>query len=132
MEPALLPAAEVIAEAPDWGIHLASGLSILVMMILYNVGILSRSIIFPSDTKLPVGLQLAAGLPVSLFTIGFYGKTAIMALNFASSDMLFDASVIGGNVILLGMMSRETLDKMVKAGSPAAALSAAGAALHQK
>ena len=126
MQNALVHTAQVVAETPDWGIHLASGLAILVMMVLYNVGILSRSVIFPTGVRMPIGRQLAAGIPVGLVTTGFYGKTAIMALDFSSSGMLFDASVIGGNVILLGMLSRETLEKMLKSGSPAMTLPTPG------
>lgn len=126
MENFLADAGAVVPESSDLGIHIAAGLGILVMMILYNVGILSRSVIFPTGNDMPIIRQLIAGIPVGLITTGFYGKTAFLALDDSSAAMLFDASIIGGNVILLGMLSRETLEKMIKTGSPAMTLPAPG------
>ena len=62
--------------------------------------------------------QLCAGFPVSLITIGGYGATAVSVLDFASEDFLFKAAAIGGNVIILGMLSKETFDKMLNGGPP--------------
>lgn len=108
-----------VAEQPDWGIHAFAAMSILMLMFLYNVGIWSRSYVLPvasgghSLTK-----QLIVGLPVGLVTMGLYGKTAIPGLDFGSPNMLFDGATVAGNAIIFGMLSRESLDKLLKTVRP--------------
>ena len=106
------------AEQPDWGIHVFAGISILALMFLYNVGIWSRSYLLPVASGNTIAAQLIVGLPVGLLTMGLYGKTAIPGLDFGSPNMLFDGAIVAGNAIIFGMLSRESLDKLLKTVRP--------------
>jgi hypothetical protein len=106
----------MIQEPADWGVHVFAALSVLLLILLYNFGIVSRSVIMPPTQVVPLKRQLLAGIPTGLVTMGLYGKTAIPSLSFGSASVIFDAVVIAGNAIVFGMLSRDTLDKMVGPG----------------
>lgn len=102
-----------VEENPEIGIHLMAGIAILILMALYVIGILSRSVVFPAEDGHSLKSHLAAGVSAGLITMGPYGKSAFAGLNFGSQGMLFDVMVIAGYAIVFGMMSRETLDKII-------------------
>jgi hypothetical protein len=106
----------IAVEPPAFAPHLTAGFFILYLLAMYNVGIWSRSLIFPPPHSHPLRIQLLAGVPVGLLMMGFYGKPAFSTLDGASANFTFDVAVIGGNMILFGMLSRETLDRMIQAG----------------
>lgn len=114
------------AEQPDWGIHIFAAASILALMVLYNVGIWSRSVIFPAAAQSSTKAQLVAGIPAGLITMGLYGKTAIPGLDFGSAGLIYDGVVVAGNAIIFGMLSRDTLDKILGAARPPIATPAPG------
>jgi hypothetical protein len=103
-------------ESADWMIHINSAVFISLLIAFYNFGIWSRTYIFPADAANPLKVQLLAGIPVGFMLMGFYGKTAYASIDAKSANLLFDSAVIVANMIVFGMLSRETLDKMIDEG----------------
>ncbi|MEX6506844.1 hypothetical protein [Jiella sp. M17.18] len=101
-----------LPENPDWGIHIMAAIAIVLLMGLYIIGILCRNVVFPAK-KQNLRSHLAAGIPVGFITMGPYGKAALSGINLASPDMLFNLMITFGYAIIFGMMSRETLDKII-------------------
>lgn len=106
----------MVQESQNWMIHINSAIFITLLIAFYNLGIWSRSYIFPSNVATSLKSQLVAGIPVGLILMGFYGKTAYASVDFKSASLLFDGSVIVGNMIVFGMLSRESLDRILEEG----------------
>ena len=89
------------------------------LIALYFLGVWSRNYLFPADAKQPFKRQLIAALPVGLITMAVYAKSALPTINNSETGA-FDAVLIVGYAIVYGMLSRETLDKLLGAASRAA------------
>jgi hypothetical protein len=105
-------------ESPDIVYHVTAALAIGILILLYFFGVWSRSYVLPTDNDLPVKKQMIASVPVGFVTMGLYAKTAFPTLTLASSNFTFDCSVMVGYAIIFGMLSRESLEKMMKAANP--------------
>lgn len=108
----------MIAESSGLGLPLSKGLALIGLIGLYFFGVWLRTYVFPADTTLPFKRQLAAAVPVGLITMGAYGKTALPPLFTATTDVSADIAIMVGYTIIFGMMSREALEKLLKAPVP--------------
>jgi hypothetical protein len=87
-----------------------------MLIALYAFGAWVRSFFAPPPGKpLAIRRQLIASFPVGLITAGIYAKSAFPALTLASRGLTGDIALMAGNVMVLGMLSREALDRMLKA-----------------
>lgn len=103
---------------PDHLILLNNALALVALMALYFFGVWLRTYVVPADTSISVPRQLMAAIPVGFITMGLYAKSALPPLLQAHSDVSSDVAIAIGYAIVLGMMSRETLDKMLKGQGP--------------
>lgn len=86
-------------------------LGVMALMALYFFGVWSRSYIFPADKSFSVRQQFVAAVPMALITMGFYAKSALPTLH--GHNGVFDFTIMLGYAIFLGMVARETLEKMI-------------------
>jgi hypothetical protein len=103
-------------EPAAWESHVSSGLFILAMISCYSFGIWSRSFVLPANPPTPFKTQLIAGVPMGLLVASMFGKAAYDGLSVASPHLLFDGAYIAGQMIILGMLSRESLDRILREG----------------
>ena len=102
-----------VPEQPDWVYHAFYGFGIFVLVVLYFFGVWSRSYIFPAHNQLTVGKQLIAAIPIGLITMGIYGKSALPAMIASKKTIEFDIPIALGYAIIFGMLSRESLERML-------------------
>ena len=107
------PAAGIISEPAGLSAHANSALGLGILVALYFFGIWSRSYVLPSKTKLPVTKQLIGGIPVGLLTMGMYAKTTFPGLTIATTDLVPNLAIMAGYAIIFGMLSRESLEKLL-------------------
>ncbi|HLH94122.1 MAG TPA: hypothetical protein VKW08_03300 [Xanthobacteraceae bacterium] len=106
----------MIIPEPSFAVLLTHGLALIGLIVLYFFGVWLRTYVLPADPKWPLRRQLAAAIPVGFVTMGLYGKTAIPPLFVGNADVFADVAVMVGYTIIFGMMSREALEKLIKAG----------------
>lgn len=104
--------------SPDWVYHAITVAGILALVALYFFGVWSRSYIFPSKGDLPLKKQLVAAIPVGLVTMGIYARSAFEMLALKPENLAFDVTVMAGYAIVFGMLSRETLERLLKSTTP--------------
>ncbi|WP_095204188.1 hypothetical protein [Mesorhizobium carmichaelinearum] len=92
-------------------------LFMLLLIALFFFGVWSRSYLFPAKASQPLRRQLVAGLPVGLITMGVYAKTTLPGI-INGLDDASDMALIVGYAIVYGMLSRETLDRILGAVKP--------------
>ncbi len=95
-----------------------AGVTILIGC--YIFGVWSRTYIYPTDSTMPLKRQLIAAIPVGLVSMGLYGKSAIPALD-STPNGVFDVIVMLGYAVIFGMLSRESLEKILDSGGKKAA-----------
>ena len=98
--------------------YITSFAALVVLVALYFFGVWSRTYVMRSHTALPLSKQLVGAIPVGLLTMGVYAKTSFPALTQAGSDMAFEGAIMAGYAIIFGMMSRETLERLLTHTSP--------------
>jgi hypothetical protein len=86
---------------------------LLFLITLYFFGVWSRTYVMPAANHPPVGRQLVAAVPVGLVTMGLYAKSAFPALMVGPETVAFDVAVMAGYAIIFGMLSRESLDRLL-------------------
>lgn len=112
-----------MGEPSDLLYHATSLAGILVLMLFFFFGVWMRSYVMPTDRSPPIRKQMVAAVPVAFITMGIYAKSAFAALTVNSSTMTFDLCLMLGYAIIFGMLSRETLDRLLSGahiGGPAA------------
>jgi hypothetical protein len=112
MNPAAIPEPSTLA------IPLTFGAILCVLIAIYFFGVWLRTYVLPTDNHFPVQRQLLAAIPVGFITMGLYAKSAVPPLLSAHYDVSADAAIMVGYAIVLGMMSRETLEKMMSTVRP--------------
>jgi hypothetical protein len=100
---------------PNWVYHAFPVVGLAFLVGLYFFGVWSRSYVMPSDNDIPVKKQLVAAIPVGLLTMGVYAKSAFATLS--ADSLAYDGAVMAGYAIIFGMLSRETLDRLLKTAS---------------
>lgn len=96
---------------------------VTVLIFCYVFGVWLRNYIYPTDSTTPLKRQLMAAIPIGLVTMGVYAKTSFPGLDY-THDGVFDTAIMFGYAVVFGMLSRESLEKMLSAGgrnAPAAA-----------
>jgi hypothetical protein len=93
----------------DWGIFAYSTLVLAVLIACYVFGIWARTYVFPAEASLTLTQQLVAGLPVALITMGIYAKNAVPQMATP-----FDFAIACGYAMVLGMLSRESLARILQ------------------
>ncbi|TBY61031.1 hypothetical protein E0H46_30390 [Rhizobium leguminosarum bv. viciae] len=96
-------------------LHLAFIASLCFLVLLFALfffGVWSRSYVFPADAGQPLRRQFVAALPVGLITMAVYAKSALPTIT-DSANGPFDMSLIAGYAIVYGMLSRESLDRIM-------------------
>ncbi len=108
-------------DAPSFfQVHLASIASVLFMLALVGLfyfGVWSRSFLYPANITIPLRRQLVAAVPVGLITMAVYAKTVLPGITSGDDDAT-DYALIAGYAIIYGMLSRETLDRMLANAKP--------------
>jgi hypothetical protein len=102
-----------VPEQPDWTYHAFSCLGIVILVLLYFFGVWVRSYIFPTHSQLAVGKQLIAAIPIGLITMGIYARSALPAIFASPKTIEFDVPVALGYAIVFGMLSRESLERLL-------------------
>jgi len=87
---------------------------VTVLIACYVFGVWLRNYIYPTDSTTPLKRQLMAAIPIGLVTMGVYAKTSFPALDY-SHDGVFDTAIMFGYAVVFGMLSRESLEKMLSA-----------------
>lgn len=97
---------------------------VTILIVCYVFGVWLRNYIYPTDSTTPLKRQLMAAIPIGLVTMGVYAKTSFPGLDY-SHDGVFDTAIMFGYAVVFGMLSRESLEKMLSAAgrnnAPAAA-----------
>jgi hypothetical protein len=114
MEPEAMPT----AESADILYHLTSTVGLIVLLALYLFGVWSRSYVMPTSSELPLRRQLVASIPVGLLTMSAYAKSALPSLAQSQADMPFDLAMMAGYAIVFGMLSRESLERLLQVAVP--------------
>lgn len=84
----------------------------LALVGLFYFGVWSRSYVYPAQVMVPFRRQLIAVAPVGLITMAVYAKTVLPGITNGDDDAT-DIALIAGYAIIYGMLSRETLDRML-------------------
>jgi hypothetical protein len=63
--------------------------------------------------------QFVASIPAGLLTMGPYAKSAFPALSQSHANIPFDGAVMAGYAIIVGMLSRETRERLLQGSIPA-------------
>jgi|GEM_PF-2626436 len=87
---------------------------VTVLIFCYVFGVWLRNYIYPTDSTTPLKRQLMAAIPIGLVTMGVYAKTSFPGLDY-SHDGVFDTAIMFGYAVVFGMLSRESLEKMLSA-----------------
>ena len=90
-----------------------------VLIFCYVFGVWLRNYIYPTDSTTPLKRQLMAAIPIGLVTMGVYAKTSFPGLDY-THDGVFDTAIMFGYAVVFGMLSRESLEKMLSAGGRSA------------
>ena len=88
---------------------------VTVLIFCYVFGVWLRNYIYPTDSTTPLKRQLMAAIPIGLVTMGVYAKTSFPGLDY-THDGVFDTAIMFGYAVVFGMLSRESLEKMLSAG----------------
>jgi hypothetical protein len=88
--------------------------ALLILFTLYLFGVWSRSYILPADSTVPLRRQFVAAIPIGLLTMGGYAKSALPGIHFNDGSGVFDFAIMLGYAIFLGMISRESLDRLIE------------------
>ncbi len=103
---------ELLPEPSILPVLITNVLGLLILMLLYFFGVWSRSYILPADTGMSVKRQLVAAVPIGFVTMGLYAKSALPGIHLGGTGV-FDFAVMLGYAIFLGMISRESLEKLL-------------------
>lgn len=101
-------------EPHDYVFHATTLAGLAALICLYIFGVWLRSYILPTPNDIPIRRQLLASFPVGCITIALYAKSAFPALTIASESLVFDVFVMAGYVMIFGMLSRESLERLLK------------------
>jgi hypothetical protein len=102
----------VAPEPSDIGIALTNLLGVTLLILCYVFGVWVRSYVYPADAKSPLRRQMVAAIPVGFVTMGLYAKSALPTIHFNQSGV-FDAFTMIGYAIIFGMLSRESLERIL-------------------
>jgi hypothetical protein len=116
----------MISEPTGLGLPLSKALALAGLIALYFLGVWLRTYVLPVDSDWPLKRQLAAALPVGFITMGLYAKSALPPLFAADADVSADVAIMIGYTIIFGMLSRESLEKLLRAGPSVPSLPALG------
>ena len=105
-------------EPPDYIYILGTLICLAILVGLYFFGVWLRSYVLPSRTPLPLKKQLLASIPVGLLTMGVYAKSALPALALTPNTLAFDGAIMAGYAIIFGMLSRESLERLLTTTKP--------------
>jgi hypothetical protein len=105
-------------ESADILYYVTSTVALLLLIGLYLFGVWSRSYVMPTPHELPLHKQLVAAIPVGLLTMGAYAKSALPTLAQSHANIPFDLAVMAGYAIVFGMLSRESLERLLQAATP--------------
>jgi hypothetical protein len=105
----------VAPEPSGIGILLTNLLAVTLLIACYVFGVWVRSYVYPADRKSSLRRQIVAAIPVGFITMSLYAKTALPTIHLDQSGV-FDAFAMIGYAIIFGMLSRETLEKMLASG----------------
>jgi hypothetical protein len=93
--------------------HLSTFGGIALLLVLYLTGAWVRSFLLPPKGNLPVWQQLLAGTVVGCPLMVWYAGNVFPRLSTASHNLVFDLFQMVGYAMVMGLLSRETLDRIV-------------------
>lgn len=121
----MIPA--IMQEPASYVAHINSAIGLLLLICLYFFGVWSRSYVMPSKKKLPFSKQLVAAIPVGLLTMAMYAETSFPSLTIESENLVTNLAKMAAYAIIFGMLSRESLEKLLDEKSGILAKPPAGA-----
>jgi len=101
-------------EPANWTYHLTTVMGLTLLVSFYIFGVWSRSYIVPTSDQLSVRKQLVAAVPIGFVTMGVYAKSAFGEMIRVPEQIEFDLVIAFGYAIIFGMLSRESLERMLK------------------
>ena len=101
----------------DWSYHAFTSFGIALLVLLYFFGVWSRSYIFPTHSQLTLWKQLVAAVPIGLITMGIYAPSHPTFMFNSPNTIEFDGTIALGYAIVFGMLSRESLERLLHTAS---------------
>jgi hypothetical protein len=105
----------IAPEPSTLGIMLTNLLGVTLLIAFYVFGVWVRSYVYPADTRSPLRRQIVAAIPVGIVTMTLYGKSTVPNLHLDQASV-YDAMTMVGYAIIFGMLSRESLEKLLASG----------------
>lgn len=112
--------AQTTEPSPSWIYHATTFSAILILALIYFFGVWLRTYVIPAQGEMPVSKQLLASIPIGLLTMTAYAKTSLPALSYASTNFPYDVVTMLASAMVFGMLSRESLDRLLKSTTGAA------------
>jgi hypothetical protein len=109
----------MLHEPANWTYHLTTAFGLTLLVCLYIFGVWSRSYVLPTPDQLPIKRQLIAAIPIGLITMGAYAKSAFGEMVRMPDNIEFDLVIAFGYAIIFGMLSRESLERILKSSHDA-------------
>lgn len=103
---------------PHYGILMTSVVAIVILLAFYFFGVWSRNVVFPANRNIGLRAQLIGAIPVGFIVVAGYAKTALPPLLQLPDQVVFDGFTMVGYMIILGMLSREALEKIIRTAAP--------------
>ena len=103
-----------VATEPGSAVALTNSIGFGVLLGGYVFGVWIRKYILPTGSPSPLWRELLLAIPAGFVVLGGYAKITVPAV-FAdqSGSGVFDGAIAIGYAIFFGMLSRETLGKML-------------------
>ncbi len=97
------------------GIISSASVLLALLVALYVAGVWVRSYLMPPADAAPLGKELLAAIPLGLVVMSIYARNTFPALEGLSGNAtgVYDYGYAFGYAVIMGMISRETLDRWV-------------------
>jgi hypothetical protein len=104
-------------EPSNWVYYLTSTALLISMLGCYEFGVWLRAIFDPPESQISFRNMMLGTFPLAVLTVAWYGPYALDNLEKAK-HVVFAGAGMFGYVIFMGMLSLDTLDRiLVKRGS---------------
>jgi S1-C subfamily serine protease len=105
----------IVPEPANWTYIVLSFFAVLALMVFYSLGVWVRTHIFASSNLLSKWQLLAAVVPVGFIIMLIYARSAFPALSaLPYNAMFFEGALELSFAFMLGMLSREALERLVR------------------
>lgn len=100
------------------GIISSATILLALLVLLYVAGVWVRSYVMPPGGAAPFRKELLAAVPLGVVVMSIYARNTFPALEGTSERAvgIYDYAYAFGYAVVMGMISRETLDRWVSRG----------------